>query len=103
MQELEVAFYVRRELWSFVQLDAVLHDMEVGWAVGQGSSGAGWSEHRYVISRQGGDEDTLAFVLRREQPLPEMEAAATLRQLEEIVRKHFPIGSRLWRAAESSS
>jgi hypothetical protein len=101
MQELEVAFYVRRELWSFVQLDAVLHEMDERWPVGQGVAGDGWSEHRYIISRQGGDEDVLAFVLRRQQPLAEVEASAARRQLEELVQSHFATGSRLWHATQT--
>jgi hypothetical protein len=102
MQELEVSFNVRKDLWSFVQLDAVRHEMDERWPVGQGAAGDGWSECRYVISRPGGDEDTLAFVLRRQRPLPEAEASATLRQLEDLVQAQFATGSRLWQATQST-
>jgi len=81
----------------------VLHEMDVRWPVDQGAAGAGWSEHRYVISRQGGDEDILAFVLRRQQPLAEAEASATLRELEDLVQTHFASGARLWHATQSIS
>jgi hypothetical protein len=101
MQELEVSFNVRKELWSFVQLDAVRDEMDERWPVGPGAGGDGWSECRYVISRPGGDEDILAFVLRRPRPLPEADASATLRQLEELVKTHFSTGSRLWQATQS--
>jgi hypothetical protein len=103
MQELEVAFNVRRELWSFVQLRAVLQEMDERWPVGQGPTGESWSEHRYIISRHGGDEDALSFVLSRQQPLAETEASATLQQLEELVQTHFATGTRLWHATQSFS
>lgn len=103
MQELEVAFNVRRELWSFVQLRAVLHEMDEKWPVSQSPAEDGWSEHRYIISRHGGDEDGLSFVLKRQQPLDEQDAAAALRQLKELAQAHFPTGTRLWSATQSGS
>ena len=102
MQELEVSFNVRKELWSFVQLDAVRLEMDERWPVGQGTAGDGWSECRYVISRQGGDEDTLAFILQRQRPLPETEASAALRQLQDLVQTHFSTGARLWNVTQST-
>src|SRR6478672_6265695 len=101
MQVLEVAFQVRKALWSFVPLNAVLKEMEEAWPVGEGPAGGGWSEHRYIISQHGGDEVGLSFVLTREDPLAEQDAAAILRQLEELVKKQYPAGVRVWRATQS--
>ena len=103
MQELEVAFYVRKQLWSFAPLDAVVKEMGETWLPGQGPAKGGWSEHRYVISQQGGDEVAISFILRREDPLVKEDAASILQQLEELVRKHFPTGTRLLRATQSLS
>ena len=103
MQELEVAFYVRKALWSFVPLNAVLKEMDETWPVGQGPAPGGWSEHRYILTQQGGDEVALSFILTRREPLVEPEAAAILRQLEALVQKQYPSGTRLWRATQSLS
>jgi hypothetical protein len=103
MQELEVAFYVRKQLWSFAPLDGVLREMDETWPAGPASEEGGWSEHRYVISQQGGDEVALSFFLRREDPLSKEETASILLRLEELVRKHFPSGTRLWRATRALS
>jgi hypothetical protein len=101
MQALEVAFYVRKALWSFVPLNAVLKEMEETWPVGAGPAGDGWSEHRYIISQHGGDEIGLSFILTREDPLEEQDAGAVLHQLEELVKTQYPTGARVWRATQS--
>jgi hypothetical protein len=103
MQELEIAFNARRELWSFVQLKAVLQAMDERWPATPGPAALGWAQHRYVFSRQRGDEDALRFVLRREQPIAEAEASAALRELEVLAQTHFPSGSRLWHTTQSIS
>lgn len=103
MQELQVAFNVRRAPWSFVQLNSALHEMGERWPVGEAPAGTGSAEHRYIITRPAGDEDVLRFVIRPQQPLEEQEASAALQQLEELVRAHFPTGSRLWHATQSAS
>jgi hypothetical protein len=103
MQEFEIRFSVRKQLWSFVPLDAVMREMAGAWPVSRPPLSNGWSEHRYLISQQGGDEVGLTFILSRQEPLAEQEAAATLQRLEALVQEQFPAGTRLWRTAESVS
>jgi hypothetical protein len=103
MQEFEVAFYVRKQLWSFSPLDAVVREMDETWPAAPVQELDGWSEHRYVISQQGGDEVALSFILRRRDALAEQDSARILQQLEDLVRKYFPSGTRLWRATQTLS